>query len=670
MKSYTISSSGSLNYESTYENLIRELEKNLTKQLQAVGPTGGSTTYTYSFVFTGPQINILKKQLKNDLKLQLQNEISTVTGDGNLNQQQTNQQTSDFGPHHNTGFSGQIEQQIGNSELTQQQQNGFENIEFGGQSQTRDEPSEDLTQQVGYDQQQRELEQGLSHTTPIGGSNSGKLQLGTQQIQQQQSSYDQSDLTQQESSPFGNSGLRGQHQIDAQYTNQFQQVEEINPKLTESQLQLSGKPIYQRPIHSGNFINTEITQQQNLYPHQDFVSQQNNPNYKPNHLPTLNQIIQEPNPDSEAVRTEYPIEPAYSGNNLNEQKQTEDDQQQKQENGDLSQKSQNSIYQVSEQVDLGTEQNQVGQSVSGHGFATNKPLSYAQILSQGGHRQTGSGSGTLQVSQQTNSFDQDQDSYDTYLNKQQVQSVHQLKNELSRQLQDVISQNYYTISHSTSSSKEREGFLKALQTNITKQLEEILNGAGFSSHLYYGSALTQAQKDKLKNDLQASFSRQIEHNLQISYNTQHHHGQQNAHDSGVTYTHGSHWNTHHIGHTNQLHYGQQEVVPDSETASELPQLELQQATVVENVEPHGSNYQIGTKLPRKPPVTRHDFDPELSRNVHHPQLEGTTPSVIQSTGAQEVTDLNANPQENLPWWKRVGNTIRQGASSLKEKIIG
>lgn len=684
MKSYTISYSGLLNYKSTYEDLFRELKRNLTKQLDTVGPSGGNTRYTYSFVFSGPQIDALKKQLESELKLQLQNEISTATNNGNLNQQ-INQQTSNIGLHHNSDFSDQITQQKSNSEITQQQQNGSENLELGGQSQTTDAQPEDLTQQIGYDQtshQQREFGQRLSHGAHLGGSSSGRLQLGTQHVEQQ-SSYDQSDVTQQvESNPFENSQLRGQQQIDAQSTNQFQQVEEVNPQLTQAQLNLPGKLqfgnklINQKPIDSSNFINTEIDRQQHLYPHQDIISQQNKPNNKPNRLPTLNQVIQQQQsiPDSEEPNTQYPIEPQIPLSNLYQQ-QTEDKQQQKQDI-DLYQQSQNSIYQIGEHAELGAEQNQDGQSASGHGFATNTPLTYTQILRQGSQAHTGLVSGTFQ----TNPFDRGQNSFDTYLNKQQIQLAHQLENELSRQLQDVISQNYYTITHSTGA--ERQEFLKALQTNITKQLEQILNGAGYSTHLYYGSGLTQEQKDKLKNELQASLSRQIQHDLQISYHIQQqNNGQQNAFDSRVTSEstaphgsgirgiyniYGSNLNTQETEHTNQLHYGQQEVVPDSETASELHPLRPEQATVVQNVE---SNYNTGIKGPKRPGVT-FESNSVVNAEIHYPQSEPTTQSVVQSSEPQEIADLNETPQENLPWWKRVGKKIKQGATSLKEKIIG
>uniref|UniRef100_V5GQS7 Uncharacterized protein n=1 Tax=Anoplophora glabripennis TaxID=217634 RepID=V5GQS7_ANOGL len=570
---YTTSYSRLSNYQSTYQDLVRELERNLTKQLQAVGPSSGSTRYTYSFVFSGPQKDLLKQQLENELKLQLQREISIASGYPNLNQQQTYQELSNNELNQNIDSQSQTQQNI-NSDLTQQQQNGFDNVEaLGGQTRSRDQQFGDLTQEIGYDQVNQQ-QSGFRQGQPFS-NDRGRLQLGTQQIEQ--SLNNQNDLTQQvDTNHLGNLQATGQEQSGIQSPGQYH-----NPLLStqfssSGRLQFGRRPVYQKPIDNTNFINTEITQQQQLYPNQNLVNQQNNNNYKPNNLPTLNQVITQQ--DNEEANTDYPLAPA---SNLNQQEDTEliDNQQQKQENIDLSLQNQNSANHISEHILTGSEQDSVGQSTLGQGFALNKPPSYAQILRQGNRGYAGSG--TLQTDQQTNSFNQNQDSFQVYLNNQQVELAYQLENELGKQLQDTISQNNYAISQSTLTSEIPEQILRELNRNITKQIEQIFNGDGYTSYSSYRhSVLTPEQKDKLQKKLLADLSIQLQQNLQTIHgkqiNRQHsfHTGVIHSPSSGATFesgsgglynSYGSNVNKYDTQHTtSQLNYGQQEVVPDTE----------------------------------------------------------------------------------------------------------
>ncbi|KAJ8919111.1 hypothetical protein NQ315_012096 [Exocentrus adspersus] len=162
-----------------------------------------------------------------------------------------------------------------------------------------------------------------------------------------------------------------------------------------------------------------------------------------------------------------------------------------------------------------------------------------------------------------------------------------------------------------------------------------------------------------------------------------------------SYEYGSNLNKYGTGYsTNELNFGQQQSIPDTEVVSSIQPIKPQQPTVVQNVEPQVSNYNIGVKGRRSRPrmystsiaaqqeigppaeaspiyqpevVQAEKLQPEVSQ-PQVPQLEVSQSSVPQpesiepvkpSSSTQEITELDetspTGTQENLPWWKRFGN---------------
>ncbi|KAJ8942692.1 hypothetical protein NQ314_010016 [Rhamnusium bicolor] len=774
-----------------YQNLFNELQRNLTKQLQIVGTNRNS--YSYSYTFNEQQLNRLRTKLERDLKLQLQQEVTSISThhpENKLDQQQTdqelessdlNQQIEDdaFRSHRKPGEqivnTDRTQQQIGQEQvdadlilqnednLNQQvEATGFETPQFGDQEQIVQPSEQDQVNQI---QQTDE-----SNNVPK------RLQIGNHQ------KGDNSQITQEQ--------LDLNQQLDKNYY--------IPQQIPSANLQVNNRPVTPRPIDSNNFLKRE---REELLNTDQYVSGNSNVNYnqRPNGLPTLNQIIQQQQLGTNEHNTELlsPIEPLSVPENDDLNQQQVDIGQQSiedltgQTNTDLIQQNQinentnngksltlgqnnlpagqisgqlnplTSNQNSNRQVPLGqTGGESIGITSQGQLFRTqpqtltdaekeadlliqrlrasqrnrgdqpsfgqsftyvpyNQRVTPSPVVQHGGYGSDGSQTFSVQPVQEVNSFYQQHDSFGVYLNQEQAQFAKHLETELSKQVEDAVSQNYYTEAYSNSGSPNPQQYQTSyqqlsvdLQRNLTKQLQNILSSTQPGSSIY--NSFTNQQREKLLNQLQADLLRQLQQSLKVSYGLE---GQNIGYGSGYSGVHSSSLfgSTRHgsrgsnvyssnipnvdnygLGqHTSQLQYGQpEETVQNVETVSDIQPIEPQQAHVVQNVEPqigysynpgvkgHGRRYdsQLYGSPQHQSQLTADDFQQPLTSVPHAPPVDIQPPPVGSGTLQAEAVSSSqgdlASPtegivnQDDLPWWKRFGNKVKQGAHSLKEKIVG
>ncbi|CAH0552522.1 unnamed protein product [Brassicogethes aeneus] len=112
-------------------------------------------------------------------------------------------------------------------------------------------------------------------------------------------------------------------------------------------------------------------------------------------------------------------------------------------------------------------------------------------------------------------------------------------------------------------------------------------------------------------------------------------------------------------HNKQLNYGFQHQINDeivTYTGRDIEPLEPRHAKIVEPVAPTQGVYvyksQVGVKGGRRAELLSPSVTP-----IEAVEIVSTTPGVPTTT-------------EELPWWKRFGNKVKDGAKNLKDKIVG
>lgn len=137
----------------------------------------------------------------------------------------------------------------------------------------------------------------------------------------------------------------------------------------------------------------------------------------------------------------------------------------------------------------------------------------------------------------------------------------------------------------------------------------------------------------------------------------------NSFDSSSVTTNGA---NHNYG---RLNYGKQEEVQQNfETTGKLGTVETGQASVVIQSNPHTpTNSYSGVKGYRRPVLPAQDVS--LSETPGLILVPSPSTSTFQPE-LQEETTIPTPDQQDLPWWKRFGNKIAQGATDLKKKIVG
>lgn len=118
----------------------------------------------------------------------------------------------------------------------------------------------------------------------------------------------------------------------------------------------------------------------------------------------------------------------------------------------------------------------------------------------------------------------------------------------------------------------------------------------------------------------------------------------------------------------RLNYGTQQEIEAFEVAGNLENLQPARTQLTEGRESYNPvNSYSGIKGHKIPAKT--DYKPIEEVPAMIQSIPSSSPEEVISDTHEETT-LPTTTEANLPWWKRFGNKVKEGAASLKKKITG